>query len=128
MGDPGVTEPQNGNGLSILHLFEVMLLAMERRLVEKMDDNSRLASERWAKHDLELEANTKRVVERFVALETTLGLHLDEAKNRKLVAEARTRPIRSSAGWLWDHWRDVVLLLVGLFALVSAITEVLAKV
>jgi hypothetical protein len=122
-----VPEPTS-NGLSILHLFEVMLLAMERRLVEKMDDNSRLASERWAKHDIELEQNTKRVVDRFAALETTLGLHLDEANNRKLVAEARTRPIRSSVGWLWDHWRDVVLLAIGLFALLTAITEVLAKV
>jgi hypothetical protein len=123
-----MSEPRDSNGLSVIHLFEVMLLAMERRLVEKMDDNSRLASERWAKHDLELEQNSKRITDRFVMIETQLGLHLAQVRDRKLIVDARSQPIRKALGWLWDHWRDVVLLAIGLFALLAAITEVIAKV
>jgi len=118
-----MTEPAEENGYRILHLFEVMLLAMEQRLTAKMDDNSRLASERWVRHDREAEA----MVARLAALETTLGLHLDEARTHKLIVDARARPIRSFVGWLWDHWRDLVLLAIGLFALLTTLSELVAR-
>jgi hypothetical protein len=123
-----MTEPKDANGISVLHLFEVMLLAMERRLVDKMDENTRGAVERWGKHESEHAAHNEAMVERFARLEADLTTHLDEARTRKLVTEARSKPLRTTATWLWDHWRDVVLLAIGLFALIAAITEVVTKV
>lgn len=120
---PGEDEKPPENGYQMLHLFEVMLLAMERRLVERMEENSELARSNWAKHDAELATNTRRIVERFEALEKQLGLHLEEARLHRVASDARVRPVRSAFSWTWDHWRDIVLLAIGLFALVSALVE-----
>lgn len=121
--------PTNGGQMSVtevtglVQLFNNQLLAMEGRLAAKMDENSRAAAERWARHDQELEANTKRIVARFEKLEAailvvekTLEAHLDREHEEDLITEARVKPVKTVFGWLWSHWRDLLLLFIGLVA------------
>jgi hypothetical protein len=114
----------------LVNLFNGMLLSMEGRLIDKMDDNSRLAAERWAKHDAELSANTKRVVERFekteaaiLVLEESLSVHLRREHDEDIANEARVKPVKTVVGFLWAHWRDLVLLFIGLFALMTFLVD-----
>jgi anti-sigma-K factor RskA len=109
---------------ALVGLFQGMLMGTESRILAAMADNSRAAAERWAKHDAELAANTERVTKRFAELdsrlETTaaaLKSYLDREHDDDIRMDARIRPIRGSIGWLWAHWRDVVLLTIGLIAL-----------
>lgn len=114
--------------LGIITVFERMLLAMEARLVAKMDDNSQAAAERWARHDRELEASTARMEERFqkvehnlLTVETLLEGHLQKDREEDLVSAARVAPVKTTFTWLWSHWRDLVLVAIGLIALVNAV-------
>jgi hypothetical protein len=109
--------------LGVINVFERMLLAMESRLVAKMDDNSRSASERWASHDLTLAANEKKIITRFerlegdlIKMEEVLNGHLRKEEHEDLVNEARIRPIKGSLAWFWRNWRDILLLFIGLVA------------
>ena len=119
----------------LIGLFQTMLDAMEGRIIERLDANSRGASDRWRKHDEELAANTKRVVERFekveAAIATTtkvLQAHLDREHEEDVRMDARIRPIRGTVGWLWAHWRDVVLLIIGVIAAGTFIVEAFGRV
>ena len=123
---PQIPQPILGNGdvTALMSLINSMLQAMEFRILQRLDLNSAAATERWAKHDAELEQNTRRVVARFeqleLALEATNVLvleHHQREHEKQIVMDARVRPIRGSIKWLWGHWRDVVLLTIGLIAL-----------
>lgn len=113
-----------------MSLINSMLQAMEYRILQRLDQNSLAATERWAKHDAELAANTKRVVDRFEKLELALEAtnqsvreHHQREHEKQLVVDARIRPIRGSIAWLWLHWRDIVLLLIGLIALGTFVAD-----
>lgn len=119
----------------LIGLFQTMLDAMEGRIIDRLDANSRGASDRWRKHDEELAANTQRVVARFerveAAIATTakaLEMHLDREHDDDVRMDARIRPIRGSLGWVWAHWRDLVLLGIGLVALGTFIVEAFGRV
>jgi hypothetical protein len=114
----------NGDVTALMSLINSMLQAMEFRILQRLDLNSQAATERWAKHDAELAENTKRVVDRFERLELALEAtnvsvrdHHQREHERQIVTDARIRPIRGSISWLWLHWRDVVLLIIGMIAL-----------
>jgi len=116
--------------IGVINVFERMLLAMEARLVAKMDENSRLASDRWAQHDAQLAANEKKIVDRFarlegdlVTMETVLNAHLKKEETESIVNEARIRPIMGSIAWFWKNWRDVVLLVIGVIAMGTFLVE-----
>jgi hypothetical protein len=111
---------------SLVNLFNTMLVAMEGRISAKIEATARAADERWRLHDQELERNRTTVVERFVKLETALGLlrkDVDEHHAREhdedIAMEARVKPVKSAMGWLWSHWRDLVLLGIGLIAFLT---------
>lgn len=129
MSGPDYTLPESTGTMTVsevtglVNLFNSQLALMEGRLVNKMDDNSRLASERWVKHDAELDKNTKRIVARFesiegsiLVIERTLNDHLDKEHDDEVAMEARVRPVKSVAGWFWRNWRDLLLLFIGLVA------------
>jgi hypothetical protein len=116
-----------GDVLGVINVFERMLLAMEARLVAKMDDNSRLAADRWAQHDAQLALNEKRILARFerleadlVKMETVLNDHLKKEEHEDIVNEARIRPLKGTIGWLWHNWRDLLIIAIGLLAFAAA--------
>lgn len=129
MPDPNDLLPEGTGTMTVsevtglVNLFNNQLALMEGRLVNKMDDNSRLASERWVRHDAELDRNTKRIVARFEAIEgsiltieKTLNAHLDKEHDEEIATEARVKPVKNVAGWFWRNWRDLLLLFIGLVA------------
>jgi hypothetical protein len=115
---------------NLVNLFQTMLLAMEQRLVAKMDDNSRMASERWAAHDRDFETSTRLAAARMeeieksiLTVETSLNAHLKRERDEDIRMDARIRPITGSLSWLWLHWRDIVLLVIGIIAAGTFIVE-----
>jgi hypothetical protein len=119
----------------LIGLFQTMLDKTEGRILDAMADNSERATERWAKHDRELEANTRRVAERFAAVDArlqatvgTLQELLDREHDDDVRMDARIRPIRGSLAWLWGHWRDIVLLIIGLIAMGTFLVESFGRV
>ena len=130
---PAATSVSAAGVTSLVALFQTMLLATEKRILDAMAENSHAAADRWKKHDDELERNTQRVTERFVALDArlqttadALAAHLDAERVEDIRMDARIRPIRGSIAWLWIHWRDVVLLTIGLIALGTFLIDALS--
>jgi hypothetical protein len=124
--EPPVPQPILGNGdvTALMSLINSMLQAMEYRILQRLDTNSIAAAERWAKHDAELEQSNRRTADRFermeLALEATNEVvqgHLRKQQDAEIRMDARVRPIRGSLSWLWLHWRDIVLLVIGMIAL-----------
>jgi len=129
---PGMTAAEI---TSLVSLFQGMLLATESRILAAMADNSRAASERWARHDEELTRNTQRVTDRFAAIDArlqhttdALTTHLDRERIDDERMDARIRPIRGSLAWLWLHWRDLLLLAIGLAAAGTFLVESFGRV
>ena len=118
----------------LIGLFQTMLDRTERNILDRLDANAAGASERWAKHDAELDANTKRITARFEAVESAIAtttqalkVHLDREHEEDVRMDARIRPIRGSLGWLWAHWRDIVLLVIGLIAAGTFVVEAFGR-
>ena len=119
-------EAQPSNGVltatdvtALVGLMSGMLDRMESRIIARLDDNSRLASERWQKHDAELEANTRRVVKRFEVIEgelltvsNCLKGHLDKEHDEAVTTSARVRPVKTVLGWAIVNWKNIALLVI----------------
>jgi hypothetical protein len=121
---PGTMSVTEVTGL--VNLFNGMLMAMEGRLIAKMDDNSRLASANWIRHDQDLAANTKRIVDRFekieaslLKVETCLQVHLDQEHEDRIANEARVKPVIMSVQWLTKNWRTILLFIVAMLAILG---------
>lgn len=133
----------NGNSISSLSgadvtalvtLFSNMLHAMEGRLIAKMDDNSRLAIERWAKHDLDSERIQNAWTEKFIGLEKRLDDHLvianahfTKERDEDLVSEARVKPVLTAVQYLAKNWRTILLVIVSIIAILGFSGETLNK-
>jgi hypothetical protein len=113
---------------ALVSLMSGMLDRMESRIIARLDDNSRGASERWAKHDAELATSTARVVKRFEGLEVELLTvsnclkgHLDKEHDEDLVSDARVRPVKSLGRWLATNWKDILISLLGVLVLLGVL-------
>ena len=105
--------------LGLLNVFERMLLAMEARLVAKMDDNARAASERWARHDEDHRTRDKISDDRFMMIERNLQDHLDKSRtyiqarhDAEVRADARVKPVLTVAQYIVKNWRSIALLVL----------------
>ena len=104
---------------ALVSLMSGMLDRMESRIIARLDDNSRLAAERWQKHDAELAANTTRVVKRFEAIESELLTvsnclkgHLEREHDEDIATAARVRPVKTVLGWAIANWKNIALLVI----------------
>jgi len=111
---------------ALISLIDARLGRMEDRIIARLDLNSAGATERWAKHDLELAENTKRVVARFLLIEKSLDEHMVIANahfgrehDAELVSRERQRPVRLTAAWLGANWKDLVILAVGVLVVLG---------
>ena len=107
----------------LVGLFQTMLDRTEARIIGRLDANASGAAERWAKHDAEALEERTRTVARFESVESDVRTHLKQAHDRDIIARERLRTITGPVSWLWAHWRDVVLLLIGLIALGTFVVE-----
>jgi hypothetical protein len=124
----------NGNGLSggdmlalIAHITD-LLNASEARIIDRLDENSERASERWKKHDDELAANTKRITDRFLIIENDLAMtnkclteHLKKEENEDLAAEIRVAPLRAIGHFLVHNWKDILIFILGALVLIGVL-------
>ena len=137
-----MTEPQptNGNGLSGADMLALvshitgLLSEMEGRIMGRLDRNAAGATERWQLHDAQLEANTKRNVERFAKIEAALdahilvlNAHLDREHDQEIALDARVRPVRTSVAWIIEHWGSILLFLFGLLGFLAIAADVIAR-
>jgi hypothetical protein len=109
----------------IAHMTD-LLSKMENRIMERLDDNSRGATERWAKHDRELEQNTKRVIARFEIIEAdlltvskALEAHLDKEHDEELATQARVKPIRTVGLIVVQNWKSIALAIFALLGIIG---------
>jgi hypothetical protein len=125
-------ETTNGTSLTatdvtaLVTLMSGMLDRMEGRIIGRLDDNAQGAAERWERHDKELAANTKRITDRFMVIEAALDEHLQVANihfakehDSEIATEARVKPVRTAAGWLWANWKTIVLILFALLGVLG---------
>jgi hypothetical protein len=111
---------------ALISLIDVRLGRMEDRIIARLDANSAGATERWVKHDRELDENTKRVVARFLLVEKALDDHLQVANvhfakdhDDELLSAARQRPLRLTVAWLVSNWMQIALFLISILAILG---------
>jgi len=109
---------------ALINVFAGMLNSSTQLIIARLDDNARMASERWVRHDAELERNRELVGARFLNVECALDAHLMVANahfakehDEDLVMDARVQPVKTSLAYVAAHWKTaalVVLSVVGL--------------
>ena len=116
----------------LVNLFTSMLNTSTAQIIARIDDNAKSETERWRKHDLELERNRVAVVERFLKIERSLDEHLQVANahftkehDEDLVMDARVRPVRVSLAYVAGHWKTVLLVLLSVLGLMGVWLDVI---
>ena len=119
---------------TLVSLMQTILDRTERNILDRLDVNSKGAHIRWEKHDAELATNTKLVTDKFLAIEGRLDAHLTIANahfarehDDDLVMQARVRPVQIGVAWAANHWKDIVILGVGLVGLFAVAADILAR-
>jgi hypothetical protein len=113
---------------ALITLIDTRLGRMEDRIIARLDQNSAGATERWAKHDLELAENTKRVVARFLLIEKSLddhiqiaNAHFDREHDDQVASATRQRPVRLTVAWLGANWIQIVLFVISMLAILGVL-------
>ena len=97
---------------SLVTLFSTMLTQAKGEILAAMATNSENAAARWTTHEREVAKD----VERLARVEMLLQQHLDEQVLDDAVMSARIAPVKTTAQWVGAHWKDLVILLVGVAA------------
>jgi hypothetical protein len=103
-----------------------LLAEMEGRIMDRLAANSQGATDRWKKHDDELAANTKRVVDRFEVIEKDLlemsrclHGHLAKEHDEEIALQARVKPVRTLGLWMAQNWRSIMLALLAILGVMG---------
>jgi len=120
--------------IGLVTVFERMLLAMENRLVAKMEENTQGAKDRWGLHDRDSERVLRDIADKFLAIEQSielveqaLNLHLKQEADEDLQTQARVRPVLTLFQYLAKNWRTILLLIVSMLAILGFSGETLNK-
>jgi len=127
----------NGNGVQpssmsvsevtgLVNLFTSMLTTSTAQIIARIDDNSKSETERWRKHDVELDRNREAVVARFLKVEEALDAHLMVANvhfakehDEDLVMDARVQPVKTSIAYVIAHWKTAALVILSVLGLLG---------
>jgi hypothetical protein len=130
---PGAITP-DGQGVAIdavatlVHSFAAMVSAMKADLIREMTANADAGKERWQRMEREIQRYQESTDKRIEILESSVHEHHSKEERREIARNAQVQPVRRTFAWLWDHWRDVVLLLIGVFAAATFAAEFVARV
>lgn len=101
----------NGMMNNMMGSMESRLVSMESRLMVKLDENTKLSSDRWVAHDRDLAVRMEREANRFEKIEKVVGDHLARDREDQLIMEARVRPVKTFAEWITKNWKTAMLIL-----------------
>lgn len=104
---------------ALVTLFSGMLDAMERRIINRLDQNATGASERWKAHEKEHTDADKRLCD----MQDLLSDHLNAERDEDLIAQARVAPVKTAFGWFVGNWRTVMLFIFAALAIVGFIGD-----
>jgi len=133
MTGPGAIT-SDGQGVAIdavatlVHSFAAMVSAMKSDIIREMTFNAEASKERWTRWERDFEKYQEATDRRIGLLEASVHDHHSQAEKAKIAREAQIKPVRSVFSWLWDHWRDLVLLVIGVMAALTFTAELIARV
>ena len=132
MSGPGAFTPDGGVNIdaiaTLVHSFAAMVSAMKQDILREMASNSEASKERWTRWERDFETYRNLTDGRISILEASVHEHHVKEERREITRQAQVRPIRGAVGWLWDHWRDVVLLAIGIFAAATFAADFVARI
>ena len=111
---------------ALIAIFGNMLDRTERNILARLDANSQGAAERWRLHDEQLARDRKAVIDRFTAhedringIDAAMQEHHRLAHEEQIATDARVKPVKTVAEWVWANWRTVLLLVVAILAVLG---------
>lgn len=126
MTDP---QPTNGNGsglsgadmLALITHMSNLLGEMEGRIMDRLSDNAKGATERWKEHDRKAEHEMGLVREEIGLVRADLNAHLVVAnahfkkeEKAEIANEARVKPVLTVAQWIVKNWKSIALAILAL--------------
>ena len=135
-----MTEHDGSNGAGVadaaalIAAVATLVSGSTQTIMARLDENARGATERWRLHDEELSRNRASITAKFLKIETALDDHTTVANahfarehDDDLVMQARVRPVQIGVAWAANHWKDIVILGVGLVGLFAVAADILAR-
>lgn len=119
-----------GDVTALITVFQAMLDRSERRIIERLDQNSAGASERWTLHEKEHGAIDTRMAQGEAILTEHIAKSMafyEKYHAEEIAEEARLQPFKLSVQWLWANWRTILLLMVALVAILGFSGETLDR-
>jgi hypothetical protein len=104
---------------TLIHSFALMIQGVEQRITERISANADASKDRWERWETDFRDYRKGIEKRLTLLEASVHDHAEEARQAKIAREAKIRPIRALGLFLVLHWRDILILLIGILALMG---------
>lgn len=130
-------ENGNGNGspdAAWVAAIAALIAGSTQTIVSRIDAMERSENDRWRLHDEELERNRTTVTSKFLKIEAQLDAHIKIANDRwakehddDVRMDARVRPVQIGVAWAVNHWKDIVILLVGIVGLLAIAADVVSR-
>ena len=125
--DPILTVVETTGLLALLH---TMLGDMERRLIQRLEDNSLGATDRWKLHEEAESREHKSLLDMILVVQRDLDSHLlvanahfQREQKSDIAMDARVRPLR----WVLVNRRDILILLFGLLGFFAVAADLLSR-
>jgi hypothetical protein len=110
---------------TLIHSFGSMMTSMEARLSTQIKENAAASKERWMRWETDFKEYRLANDERVNALRRDLDVHLDERQRDEIRWDSRVEPLRTSGMWLGRHWRDLILMILGVLAVLGFSSDTL---
>lgn len=107
----------------LIQSFATMIGKMEDRITGRITENAEASKERWQRWEAEFKAYQATNDHRVALVEGQIRDYLAREHDDDVRNDARVRPVKTLAGWVWGNWRDIVLLAIALIALVTVALE-----
>jgi hypothetical protein len=123
---------------ALVRLFMDMLAGTKKDILDEYQrawkQHAEQHNQSYEQARVDSERAHKELRSEIVSVREDLNEHLELATHRwqkedeeDFVFDARVQPLKAVAWWLGKHWRDIVILLVGLLAILGFSTEWLSQ-
>lgn len=116
----------------LVKLFVSMLHETKNDLLAAMSANSLAAHDRWTRHEAEhaqlmeqWRCELEELSTKFTAHEEVALARWKEQDHEEEVFDARVEPLKAGWAWIRKHWRDLLIVMLGLLALLGFSTQTL---